>query len=38
VLLEGRFARVFAEVVFAIHGGAGANHTAFVARFPARTG
>lgn len=32
-LLEGRFAGAFAEVVFAIHGGAGANHAAFARRF-----
>lgn len=31
--LAGAFAGAFAEVVFAIHGGAGANHAAFVAAF-----
>jgi uncharacterized protein (TIGR02452 family) len=34
-LLAGPFDRVFAEVVFAIHRGGGANHAAFVARFSA---
>jgi len=31
--LEGEYRGVFAEIVFAIHGGKGANHDAFVARF-----
>lgn len=33
VHLAGAFASAFAEVVFAIHGGEGANHDAFVAAF-----
>jgi putative RNA 2'-phosphotransferase len=35
-LLDGAFANAFAEVVFAIHGGAGANHDAFARRFAPR--
>jgi len=34
-LLAGAFAGSFREVVFAIHGGKGANHAAFAAAFPA---
>jgi hypothetical protein len=33
VALEGDYRGAFAEVVFAIHGGKGANHDAFAARF-----
>jgi len=33
--LADGFANAFAEIVFAIHGGKGANHDAFVAAFPA---
>ena len=35
-LLVGRYAGAFDEVVFAIYGGKGVNHDAFVAAFPAQ--